>query len=85
MAEQVKVNREIFGTGENLLLCGSVMRLPEEFRALAGKVQCVYVDPPFMTGEKFMRRRPYVPLPPAIRPMKTVLPTKSNTCACCAA
>ena len=59
MAEQVKVNREIFGTGENLLLCGSVMRLPEEFRALAGKIQCVYVDPPFMTGEKFMRRRPY--------------------------
>ena len=59
MFEQVKVEREVFGNGENLLACGSVMKLPEEFRALAGKVQCVYVDPPFMTGEKFMRRRPY--------------------------
>ncbi|MBQ9401201.1 MAG: site-specific DNA-methyltransferase [Clostridia bacterium] len=59
MFEQVTVNREVFGNGENLLICGSVMKLPEEIRALAGKAQCVYVDPPFMTGEKFMRRRPY--------------------------
>ena len=59
MFEQIKTEREVFGNGENLLACGSVMKLPEEFRALAGKAQCVYVDPPFMTGEKFMRRRPY--------------------------
>lgn len=59
MNEQVRVNREVFGNGENLLVCGSVMKLPDEIRALAGKAQCVYVDPPFMTGEKFMRRRPY--------------------------
>jgi DNA modification methylase len=57
--EQVKVDREVYGKGENLLVCGSVMKLPEEIRALAGTVQCIYVDPPFMTGEKFMRRRPY--------------------------
>ena len=59
MFEQVGTDREIYGSGENLLFCGSVMKLPEEFGALQGKVQCVYVDPPFMTGEKFMRRRPY--------------------------
>ena len=59
MIEQVRVDREVFGNGENLLMCGSVMKLPDEIRALAGKAQCVYVDPPFMTGEKFMRRRPY--------------------------
>jgi DNA modification methylase len=59
MIEQVKVDREVFGNGENLLACGSVMKLPEEIRQLSGTVQCVYVDPPFMTGEKFMRRRPY--------------------------
>ena len=59
MFEQVKIEREVFGTGENLLVCGSVMKLPEEIRALQGTAQCVYVDPPFMTGEKFMRRRPY--------------------------
>ena len=59
MFEQVKAEKEVFGNGENLLVCGSVMKLPDEIRALAGKAQCVYVDPPFMTGEKFMRRRPY--------------------------
>ena len=45
MFEQVKVEREVFGNGENLLVCGSVMKLPDEFRALAGKAQCVYVIP----------------------------------------
>ena len=59
MAKQVRVDREVFGNGENLLLCGSVMRLPPEIKALEGRVQCVCVDPPFMTGEKFTRRRPY--------------------------
>jgi len=59
MTEQVKADREVFGNGENLLACGSVMKLPEEFRALAGKAQCVYADPPFMTGDRFDRSRPY--------------------------
>ena len=59
MLKQVRVNREVFGNGENLLVCGSVMKLPEEIRGLAGKVQCVYVDPPFMTGDHFDRSRPY--------------------------
>ncbi len=59
MFEQVNIEREVFGNGENLLMRGNVMALPPEFRNLAGKAQCVYLDPPFMTGEKFMRRRPY--------------------------
>ena len=59
MAVQVRVEREVFGSGENLLVCGSVMKLPAEISALAGTAQCVCLDPPFMTGEKFMRRRPY--------------------------
>ena len=59
MFKQITVSREVFGTGENLLMCGNVMALPQEIRDLYGKVQCVYLDPPFMTGEKFMRRRPY--------------------------
>ena len=57
--EQVSVNREVFGAGENRLICGNVMSLPDEVRAMYGKIQCVYLDPPFMTGERFMRRRPY--------------------------
>ena len=36
MNEQVRVDREVFGNGENLLVCGSVMKLPDEIRALAG-------------------------------------------------
>ena len=59
MYRQVRVEREVFGNGENLLTCGSVLSLPEEMQALAGKAQCVYVDPPFMTGEKFTRRGPF--------------------------
>ena len=59
MYEQAAVGREVFGNGENLLICGNVMKLPEEIRGLAGKVQCVYLDPPFMTGERFRRKRPY--------------------------
>ena len=57
--EQVSVDREVFGQGENLLRCGNVMSMPDDIRALYGQAQCVYLDPPFMTGEKFMRRRPY--------------------------
>ena len=59
MFEQISVEKEIFGKGENLLRCGNVMAMPPEIRALYGQAQCVYIDPPFMTGEKFMRRRPY--------------------------
>ncbi len=59
MFEQIGIEKEVFGSGENLLQCGNVMSLPQTFRALAGKAQCVYLDPPFMTGERFMRRRPY--------------------------
>ena len=58
MFEPVSVEKEVFGQGENLLQCGNVLALPAEFRALYGRAQCVYLDPPFMTGEKFMRRRP---------------------------
>ena len=59
MYEQVRIERTMYGEGENLLICGSVMKLPKEIRALQGQVQCVYLDPPFMTGEVFKRKRPY--------------------------
>ena len=59
MFRQVRAEKTIYGKGENLLIRGSVMRMPEEMQALYGTAQCVYADPPFMTGEKFMRRRPY--------------------------
>ena len=59
MFKAVKVTREIYGNGENRLICGNAIRPPEEIRELYGKVQCVYLDPPFMTGETFYRTRPY--------------------------
>ena len=59
MYKQIPVSREIFGNGENQLICGDVMKLPESVRGMAGRVQCVYTDPPFMTGERFVRSRPY--------------------------
>ena len=58
MYRQIAVNRAVYGKGTDLLVCGSVQRLPKEIRALAGQVQCVYLDPPFMTGGSFKRKRP---------------------------
>ncbi|MGN0777942.1 MAG: DNA-methyltransferase [Aristaeellaceae bacterium] len=59
MFEQVQAYRETTGAGENLLLCGdSALPLPE-LTPYLGKVQCVYIDPPFMTGDTFTRRRRY--------------------------
>ena len=59
MFKQVTVSREVYGSGEDRLILGNIMKPPEEVSALAGTVQCVYADPPFMTGERFIRRRPY--------------------------
>jgi len=59
MFEQIQVEKEVFGQGGNLLRCGNAMTMPKEIRALYGQAQCVYLDPPFMTGEKYTRRRPY--------------------------
>ena len=59
MYEQVHAERTVYGQGENLLIRGNVQKLPPEFKALKGQAQCVYADPPFMTGEKFRRKRPY--------------------------
>ena len=55
----IEVKREIFGSGENLLVQGDIRSLPKEISRLAGQIQCVYLDPPFMTGEKFARTRPW--------------------------
>lgn len=58
MFEMVSVNREIVGSGRNLLLCadGSAP-LFSPLTDYAGQAQCVYMDPPFLTGDSYMRRR----------------------------
>lgn len=59
MFEQIQLDREITGSGENLLLCADGAAALPELKAYKGRVQCVYLDPPFMTGGKFTRRRRY--------------------------
>lgn len=58
MFEAVNVVREQRGQGRNLFLCadGSAP-LSGLLAEYAGQAQCVYIDPPFMTGESFTRRR----------------------------
>ena len=58
MFEQVSITREIMGQGSNLLVCAdSSAPLDGVLNACAAQAQCVYLDPPFMTGDSFTRRR----------------------------
>ena len=57
MYVQTRISRTEYGGGENLLACGSVMKPPREIRELAGKARFAYLDPPFMTGKAFSRKR----------------------------
>ncbi len=59
MYKSIRVNREIYGSGKNRLICGNGTHLLPQLEDLCGKVQCVTLDPPFMTGEDFVRSRPY--------------------------
>ena len=58
MFELVSVTRETMGKGRNLRLCadGSAP-LTGLLGNYAAQAQCVYIDPPFMTGDSFTRRR----------------------------
>ena len=58
MFEAVNVTREVIGRGHNLLLCGDgSAALSGVLAEYAASAQCVYIDPPFMTGDSFTRRR----------------------------
>lgn len=56
---KANVRREILQSTESLLLQGDGSSASDMLRAHAGQAQCVYIDPPFMTGEKFSRKRFY--------------------------
>ena len=57
MFEQVSMPWETAGKGGSLLLCADAAAEVPQLRAFDGQVQCVYIDPPFMTGDRFARRR----------------------------
>ena len=56
--EMTHLGRECHGKGDRgTLLMGDGSR-GELVVAWAGQAQCVYVDPPFQTGNDFVRRQP---------------------------
>ena len=57
MFVQVSIPRETAGAGHSLLLCADASADAPELQGFAGQAQCVYMDPPFMTGGSFVRRR----------------------------
>lgn len=57
MFRPISIQYEISGTGENLLLQGDGSQPCQALAERAGLAQAVYLDPPFMTGEQFVRRR----------------------------
>lgn len=57
--EMTHLGRECHGKGDRgTLLMGDGSR-GELVAAWAGQAQCVYVDPPFQTGNDFVRRQPF--------------------------
>ena len=52
------VERLVFGSGESRLLCADAVSDPG-LEAYRGRVQTVYADPPFMTGDRLDGRRPF--------------------------
>ena len=57
MFEQIQVDRILYGKGENLLLQGDASQPQSCLAELAGTAQAVYLDPPFMTGDVYSRKR----------------------------
>ena len=53
------MKKTVYGDGEDQLLQGDGARLPRDILDRAGQIQCVYLDPPFMTGKAFRRKRPW--------------------------
>ena len=57
MFEQISIPWEIAGEGSSMLICADGSQPHQALAELAGAAQVVYLDPPFMTGDVFMRRR----------------------------
>lgn len=57
MFEAIQLSRQQQGGGSNWLLCDDASTNATRLATFAGQVQAVYIDPPFMTGEVFSRRR----------------------------
>lgn len=58
MFRPAKIHVEVLGNDGTLLHADATAPHPV-LDALAGQAQCVYIDPPFMTGDAFKRRRAF--------------------------
>lgn len=61
MFEQIRVAREKSGAGTCQLVLGDGSQPQQMLAEHASQAQVVYLDPPFMTGEQFVRRRRFGP------------------------
>ena len=59
MFRQASVRKAVFGDEQSAFLCLDTGVPQDALAPYAGKVQAVYVDPPFLTGEDFRRRLPF--------------------------
>lgn len=57
MFRPMEIGREVCGDGGDLLLWGDASKPCSALAERAGCAQAVYLDPPFMTGDAFARRR----------------------------
>ena len=57
MFKQIPGLPEVYGDGRGLLMCADASQPVPELAPYRGAVQAVYIDPPFMTGDKFTRKR----------------------------
>ena len=59
MFEPIRLSHTISGTGGGLLFCLDASQPQQALAPYRGQVQAVVMDPPFMTGEVFTRKRAF--------------------------
>ncbi|MBR4710746.1 MAG: site-specific DNA-methyltransferase [Clostridia bacterium] len=58
MFRQTAIRHLVFGSGADSVICADAAACPA-LEPLRGRVQAVYIDPPFMTGDEPEGRRPF--------------------------
>ncbi len=59
MFRQISCAGAVFGEGRDLLLQADASRPMPALADYAGRVQAVYLDPPFLTGERYVRKHAF--------------------------
>ena len=59
MFRQIPCGKAVFGSGRDLLVQGDASRPLAALEAFQEQVQAVYIDPPFLTGERLSRKHAF--------------------------